>query len=174
MSEEYVEENIAREQTQEATDKKCPACGGTVEFDPKSGGLSCPFCGSKYEIEAKKDDNEQTSAKEIDFNDAEARGNCDWGAKKKTIICKMCGAESIYDELDLSNECPYCGSNQVMEESDVDTLAPGGVCPFQVDKKNCGREIQDVDKGKAFLSERGKGKGKARILQGCLHTRVDV
>lgn len=166
MSEEYVEENIAREQTQEATDKKCPACGGTMEFDPKSGGLSCPFCGSKYEIEAKKDDNEQTSAKEIDFNDAEARGNCDWGAKKKTIICKMCGAESIYDELDLSNECPYCGSNQVMEESDVDTLAPGGVCPFQVDKKTAGEKFKSWIKGKLFCPREAKEKAKPESFKG--------
>ena len=142
MSEEFVQETLEREQTQEATDKKCPACGGTVEFDPKSGGLSCPFCGSKYEIEAKKDDNEQTAAKEIDFDSVEARGNCDWGAKKKTIICKMCGAESIYDELDLANECPYCGSKQVMEANDVDTLAPGGVCPFKIDKKSAGERFK--------------------------------
>ena len=64
MSEEFVQETLEREQTQEATDKKCPACGGTVEFDPSSGGLYCPYCGSKYEIEATKDENEQTAAKE--------------------------------------------------------------------------------------------------------------
>lgn len=166
MSEELNHENIASEKTQDATDKKCPACGGTVEFDPSSGGLVCPFCGTKYEIEAKKDEDEQTAAKELDFDSVEARGNCDWGAKKKTIICKMCGAESIYDELDLSNECPYCGSNQVMEEKDVDTLAPGGVCPFKIDKKSAGERFKSWIKGKLFCPKEAKEKAKPEAFKG--------
>ncbi len=166
MSEELNHENISIEKTKEETDKKCPACGGTMEFDPSSGGLVCPYCGSKYEIEAKKDENDKTAAQEIDFDNVEAKGNCDWGAKKKTVICKMCGAESIYDELDLSNECPYCGSNQVMQENNVDTLAPGGVCPFKVDKKSAGERFKSWIKGKLFCPREAKEKAKPEAFKG--------
>lgn len=166
MSEELNHENISIEKTKEETDKKCPACGGTMEFDPTDGGLVCPFCGSKYKIEAKKDENDSTSAAELDFENAESRGNCDWGVKKKTIICKMCGAESIYDELDLASECPYCGSNQVMEEKDVDTLAPGGVCPFKVDKKSAGERFKSWIKGKWFCPKEAKEKAKPEAFKG--------
>ena len=33
------------EKTMEVTDKKCPSCGGTLVFDPETGGLTCEFCG---------------------------------------------------------------------------------------------------------------------------------
>lgn len=167
MSEEVNFEEIAKEKTRTETDKKCPACGGIMDFDPKSGGMLCPYCGSKYEIEADvSEETEKTSATEIDFSSAEARGNCDWGAKKKTIICKSCGAESIYDELELSNECPYCGSNQVMEEKDVDTLAPNGVCVFKVDKKSAGEKFKNWIKGKLFCPREAKEKAKPESFKG--------
>ena len=27
---------------------RCPACGGTLQFDVKSQKLICPYCGSSY------------------------------------------------------------------------------------------------------------------------------
>ena len=51
-----TEDNYIQEQepvivdTKEETDKKCPACSGTMEFDPKTGMLSCPYCGTTKEI----------------------------------------------------------------------------------------------------------------------------
>ena len=122
-----AEETVVK--TLEETDKKCDACGGTMDFDPKTGMLVCPYCGSMEEIE-----NENERAEELSFYEAEERGNCDWGTEKKTVICKNCGAETVYDSLETAGECPYCGSNQVMEAAEEDTLAPGGICPFRVDR----------------------------------------
>ena len=31
-------------QTLSETDKKCPNCGGTMDFDPAEGKLHCPYC----------------------------------------------------------------------------------------------------------------------------------
>lgn len=42
--------------TMEETDKKCPNCGGVMDFDPKTGGLLCPYCGHTQEIAAKTDE----------------------------------------------------------------------------------------------------------------------
>ena len=39
--------------TVEETDKKCPSCGGVMDFDPATGGLSCPYCGHKEKIALK-------------------------------------------------------------------------------------------------------------------------
>ena len=44
--------------TLQETDRKCPQCGGTLEFDPSTGGLKCPYCdyteAIQHEEEAKE------------------------------------------------------------------------------------------------------------------------
>ena len=35
-------EEMAQESTKQETDRKCPQCGGVMDFDPKTGGLHCP------------------------------------------------------------------------------------------------------------------------------------
>ena len=37
-------------QSQTSKDSKCPSCGGTLSYDPASGGLICNFCGSKVQF----------------------------------------------------------------------------------------------------------------------------
>ena len=106
----YEEDEIVIEKTKEETDRKCPQCAGTMDFDPATGGLKCPFCDYEEVIQQ-----------------AEETANCNWGVETKTVICKMCGGESVYDALQIAGECPYCGPNQVMEEKGKNTLAPGGV-----------------------------------------------
>ncbi|MDO4294331.1 MAG: hypothetical protein Q4C65_14040 [Eubacteriales bacterium] len=144
-------EELRREQTRRETDRKCPDCGATMDFDPDTGGLACPYCGHREQIGEGEQSGEEAasgaaeaagpaggrrdSAPELDFDSAPDDAACEWGAHKKVVVCKACGAESVYDELELANECPYCGSNQVMEEKGERTLAPGGVVPFRLTER---------------------------------------
>ena len=84
-----------------------------MDFDPATGGLHCPYCDHMEEIPPSE--NVPQKAEELDFASAELTGNCDWGVAQKTVTCKSCGATSVYDALEVASECPYCGSNQVME-----------------------------------------------------------
>lgn len=150
--------------TLDETDKKCPDCGGVMDFDPTTGGLLCPYCGHQEKIQA----NEQTpeTAEELDFSQADKIENCDWGAQKKTVICEACGAESIYDSLQISAVCPFCGSNQVMEAADRSTMAPGGVVPFKVSDKQASDLFKNWIKHKWFCPKLAKESAKAKHFQG--------
>lgn len=154
------EEKIEREYTKEETDKRCPSCGGTLNFSPETGGLACPFCEYTEKIE------HGDAAIELDIESAESTENCDWGAEKKYVICESCGAELLYDELEIASKCPYCDSNQVMEEAAKDTIAPGGVCPFKITKKEAGSRFLRWIKGKLFCPSAAKKAAKAKEFTG--------
>ena len=159
---EAAEEKV--EHTLSETDKKCPDCGGTMDFDPKTGALLCPYCGNIVEIE--DDETAPDRAQELAFDEAEITGNCDWGTEKRVIHCKSCGAETIYDASMVSGECPYCGSNQVMESGAENVLAPGGVCPFTVTAENAGSRFLGWLKKKLFCPSAAKKSAKAGKMRG--------
>lgn len=166
----FEEPNIVS--TMKETDKKCPSCGGTMDFDPKTGGLKCPYCDHEETIPVSKvasaAEPEKTfeTAQEISLDEAENVENCDWGVATKTVLCKNCGAESVYDINTISAECPYCGSNQVMEANDKNTMAPGGVIPFKIDQKEAGNRFLAWIKGKFFAPKAAKESAKAESFKG--------
>ena len=105
---------IQTEVTEDVTDKKCPNCGATVVFDPESGGMLCEFCG--YKCELPKADSENAIC-ELDFESAEKTASFEWGAQKKSVVCKQCGAETVAnsaivltsDPPQYNVDCPNCG-----------------------------------------------------------------
>lgn len=150
------------EETLEKTDEKCPQCGGTLDFNPETGELVCTYCGATVDI----DDEEKKRAQELDFRLAENAASRDWGAETRTVICKNCGAETVYDAETVSGECPYCGSNQVMEAGGESIMAPGGVCPFTVTKSAAGERFAGWLKGKLFCPSAAKKAAKAGKISG--------
>ena len=146
------------------TDRKCPQCDGVMNFDPEIGKTLCPFCG--YEEEIEEDEVFSSSAEELDFEQAELTGNCNWGVEKKTVICKNCSAETIYDALDVANECPYCGSNQVMEAHDKNSLAPNGVVPFSITSDTAASNFKKWIGKKFFCPKLAKESAKPDSFKG--------
>ncbi len=154
-----ADENVV--QTDRATDKKCPQCGGVMDFDPKLGQLHCPYCDYTQDIGQGPE-----FAEELDFLSAEQTGNHDWGVATKTVLCKSCGASLIYDVMQTAAECAYCGSNQVMEAGVENTLSPGGVLPFVLDQGAASGRFQKWLKGKLFCPKAAKEQAKADQFKG--------
>lgn len=150
--------------TKEETDKKCPQCGGVMDFNPTTGNLKCPYCD--YEETIKIEESVPEKAEELDLNEAEHVANRDWGVDTKTVLCKACGAESIYDALQTSAICPFCGSNQVMEANEEDTIAPGGVVPFQISDKEASERFQKWIGRKWFCPKLAKDSAKPKRFKG--------
>lgn len=150
--------------TKDETDKTCPMCGGIMDFDPKVGKLHCPYCDHIHEI--LEEGEEDTAAEEQDFETAEQTGNCDWGVETKTVHCKSCGGEMVYDALEIAGECPYCGSNQVMEAKGENTLAPGGVCVFKLDAKQAAAKFKNWISKRWFCPKEAKETAKPKEFKG--------
>lgn len=152
-----------KEVTEKETDKKCPNCGATVVYDPALGKMHCDYCG--YECELPKPDAQQDVV-EIDFDSAVNTESCEWGAEKKSVECKSCGAVSIYDALETAAVCPFCGSTQVMPAATNRTIAPGGVCPFTVTKETAGESFTKWLKKKWFTPKKAKQSANPESFQG--------
>lgn len=153
-----------RVDTKEETDKKCPQCGGVMTFHPDTGNMKCPYCD--YEEEIPVEEEEVTSAAELDFYQAEYTANKDWGVETKTVLCEACGAQSIYDALQTSGVCPFCGSNQVMEAQEEDTIAPGGVVPFQINDDQAAQFFHTWIKRKWFCPKLAKESARPKSFKG--------
>lgn len=168
MEDEFAEEELRRVDTKEETDKKCPQCGGVMTFHPSSGNMKCPYCDYEEEIEtaSEEDEEEVTSAAELDFYQAEHTANKDWGVETKTVLCKACGAQSIYDALQTSGVCPFCGSNQVMDAQEEDTIAPGGVVPFQISDDQAAEYFHRWIKRKWFCPKLAKESARPKSFKG--------
>lgn len=156
-------DNINIGNTMRQTDKKCPNCGGTMDFNPANGKLRCPYCESEFEINAT--DGATVNGMEADFFKAEYRENCDWGTATRTILCKSCGGETVYDANTLSSVCPYCGSNQVME-TQSNTMAPVGVCTFKIAKNTAADRFKKWIKKKLFCPSKAKKNCKPGHFNG--------
>lgn len=168
MVNSFGEANVVS--TMNETDRKCPCCGGTMDYNPSTGGLHCPYCDYDEEIKAATVEAPNTgyseSAVELALEDADKIENCDWGIATKTVICKSCGAESIYDVQEISSVCPYCGSNQVMEANDERTMAPGGVVPFKITQEQASNRFVEWIKRKFFAPKLAKESAKADKFTG--------
>lgn len=150
-------------ETIKETDKKCPACGGVMDFSPSTGKMLCPYCGTEEEILVEE---EHFEAQELDFEQAEDTVSCDWGTATKAVICKSCGAQTVYDVNEIANECPYCGSNQVMEAGDSQVMAPGGVVVFKLDAKEASARFKNWIDRKFFCPKLAKESAKPRSFKG--------
>ena len=162
---EYTEdfENLASETTEQETDKKCPNCGATVTYDPGSGKMHCEYCGYSCELPSADDEN---GVCEIDFESAVNTESYEWGAEKKQVECKSCGAVTIYDALETAAVCPFCGSTQVMPAAGHNTIAPGGVCPFTVTKEEAGNAFTKWLKKKLFTPRKAKQSANPDAFKG--------
>jgi len=149
--------------TEKVTDKKCPNCGATVVYDPATRGILCEYCGYKKALPSP--DSEQ-AVSEIDFNAASNKNSFDWGAAKKNIICSNCGGESIYDVLETAGVCAFCGSTSVMPAATTESIAPGGVCPFEIPMNKAGGLFTKWIKGKLFTPSAAKKQAKPDAFKG--------
>ena len=133
--------------SERAYDNKCPACGGTLAFDPATGKLSCGFCGSEVLLQTEPAEHEKGySLYELQNNIGRRLHTVD-----KVIVCGTCGGNFLAASSAITSLCPYCGSNSITEAGNSNgTLEPTGIIPFKIGKDEAQGIFKQWIKGRRF------------------------
>jgi len=123
----------------------CPQCGGAMAFDPQQQKLICRYCNfAQTELDALG----QPSTKPgDDFVVAMAKGEGRrWRHAGYLIRCQGCGATTILPAGQISAQCPFCDSAQVVPiENQADIIEPAGIIPFRLS------EVEAQERFRAWL-----------------------
>lgn len=122
--------------TAEAIDSKvrkfpCESCGADLRWEPGVTALKCPYCGFAKQI---AQSGEAVRERSVDAA-LRAPRNLGWGAERKVIVCKRCGAHTTLDPLVSASSCAFCGTSAVVEAPPgANVVRPEGLLPFRVSR----------------------------------------
>lgn len=112
----------------------CSQCGAQLDYDPNQKTLTCPYCGHVQEIKAVSADIKEHDLTSALSDKGKAHG---YGTEVKSVKCKSCGASFNLEPQVTSTACPFCGSNQILEQAlDPNLLQPESLVPFSLDKNS--------------------------------------
>jgi DNA-directed RNA polymerase subunit RPC12/RpoP len=109
----------------------CPTCGGRLNYDPDRQGLLCSSCGYEEVVGKEEAKSAEASEQVLDFILPTTRGHL-WTESHHQFSCAQCGAVSLLPPQQTVSECPYCGSNQMIESDEIKELVdPHLIAPAQ-------------------------------------------
>jgi predicted RNA-binding Zn-ribbon protein involved in translation (DUF1610 family) len=110
----------------------CPACGGEAVWNPAQQALVCPFCGtvSPARIDASGAIVEHDLVAALRALPDTARGFLE---EARQVRCQSCNAISVLDASRQAQNCPFCGSAQLVAYSEAKpAFRPESVLPFGI------------------------------------------
>ena len=125
---------------------KCPACGGTLEFDSGSQQLKCPYCDTIVDIQSVVGKEEPQKPPQT----AEAGSEGDQDGLS-SYICPSCGGQMVVTDTTGASSCPFCGAPQIVPNKFEGFLKPDLLVPFKFDRKAVKNQYFEHLKGKHFL-----------------------
>ena len=148
---------------------QCPRCGGRMIFSTLSLQLSCEYCGYHEEGETVIEESQAAGGvadraeQVLDFVTPTTLGHR-WSQAQQHLSCESCGALSLLPAGQKTTQCPYCGSNQLVQSVEQDDLVePQVIAIMQIDAKQAHRLARDW-LGKGFFSPDSL-PGAGRTLQ---------
>jgi DNA-directed RNA polymerase subunit RPC12/RpoP len=134
----------------------CPQCGGTMEFEVTHNQLTCQYCGYHREPHPTLHHvaGEQNFLATLPTRQAQS-----WHlAIAQTLKCSGCGATFTLPKLEVSGECPFCGSLHVISTIlEDDLIEPDGILTFQLDQREARQAM------KAWLAQQHPQKHSAPL-----------
>lgn len=140
----------------------CESCGADVRWDPGAESLKCPYCGAVKQIVAK----EGVAEKPVE-GALRAPRDLGWGAERKVIACKRCGAHTTLDPHVASASCAFCGTSAVVEAPpNPNVVRPEGILPFRVTRDTAITSFRKWQHGLWFRPNDLKASSRVTAVQG--------
>ncbi len=129
---------------------ECPACGGAMEFNPKSQKLKCPFCDSEFDVKDYVANHNSNSTGESAENYSTQATDKD-DTPMFIYSCGSCGGEILATESLGSMKCPFCSNNVVVKEKFTGKFTPDYIIPFTKTKDDAMKAYSGYVKSKKLL-----------------------
>jgi LSD1 subclass zinc finger protein len=111
----------------------CEGCGADLHWEPGATALRCPWCGTVKQVTPPSG---RIDEKPVDAA-LRAPRDLGWGAERKVIACKRCGAHTTFDAHVAASSCAFCGTSAVVEAPAAQNIArPEGLLPFRITRES--------------------------------------
>lgn len=111
----------------------CESCGADLRWEPGVTALRCDYCGFTKSVALSE---ERIVEKSVDTA-LRAPRDLGWGAERKVIACKRCGAHTTLDPHVSASSCAFCGTTAVVEAPpNASVVRPEGLLPFRITRES--------------------------------------
>lgn len=112
---------------------ECPKCGGRMFHDDQVQALVCEFCGHGRETASEQVADAAETPLHPVLRTEQAHT---WSVGLHEIECEQCGAHSYEQRGVRSQQCPYCGSHQLVESQQLNELVdPHAIALFRIKER---------------------------------------
>src|SRR5262245_53029055 len=140
----------------------CESCGADIRWDPGVSALKCPYCGAEKTIAASPG----VAEKPVDAA-LRAPRDLGWGAERKVVVCKRCGAHTTLEPHVAASACAFCGTAAVVEAPpNENVVRPEGLLPFAIKRETAVETFRRWLSGLWFRPNDLKQKSHITTLQG--------
>ncbi len=141
----------------------CEGCGADLRWEPGATALQCEYCGFTKSVARGADAVREKAV------DAALRAPRDlgWGAERKVIICKRCGAHTALDPHVAASACAFCATTAVVEApADANVVRPEGLLPFRVTRDSALQSFRKWQSSLWLRPDDLKSASRMSTLQG--------
>ncbi len=106
----------------------CLQCGSQLNYQPGTLSMQCEHCGSEHRIQVSHD-----PILEYDYHATLAQlPAASPHSVHKVLQCQACGAQTEVDTTLHADECPFCGTDFVLEGQEQHIIQPKSLLPFAI------------------------------------------
>lgn len=111
---------------------QCHGCGADLHWEPGITALKCPHCGTVRTVAP----SEETIREKPVEAALRAPRDLGWGAERKVIVCRRCGAHTTIEPHVAATSCAFCGTAAVVEApANPNVVRPEGLLPFRIPRQ---------------------------------------